>query len=111
MARTTGQSAANAAQTVSTPSGAIPGRRRLLFVTVVYSAAVSVTATVTLNSGAGAAFDALLQNIAFSANTDGVFIPDEEVKIQSDDAIDVLAPAGGVGVTSTVAIYWEGAQE
>lgn len=110
MARTTGTSTANAAQTVSTPPVGVQSRRRLLFVTVVYSAAVTLNVTVTLNSGAGAAFDTLLQTIALSANTDGLFIPDGDVDIQSDDVIDVLAPAGGAGVTSAVAIYWEEAR-
>ena len=104
MARTTGASAANTAQTVSTPTG---NRRKLLFVTVVYSAVTTVDATVTLNSGEGAAYDALLSTMALINNTDGVFIPDGEVIIQSDDAIDVLAPAGGGGITSAVAIYSE----
>lgn len=102
--RDTGTSAANTAQTVSTSAADIV---RLLFVTIKYSASASPTVTVTLNSGAGSSFDTVLSSTVMSSDTDVVFIPDEAIFIEGDDNIDVLAPAGGAGITSSVAIYTE----
>lgn len=102
--RTTAQSGANAAQTVSTPTGDV---RRLLFVTVKYSGAPThAGVTVTLNSGAGSAYDTLLATGSANAQNT-LYIPDEEILILSDDVIDVAAPAGGGALTSAVAIYTE----
>ena len=78
-----------------------------MLVTVEYSANVTVNVTVTLNSGAGAAWDTLLQTIALNAAKSGTWTPDEETIIDTDDVIDVLAPAGGGVITSAVAIYTE----
>ncbi len=100
--RYSNESVANTALTVSTATGLI---HRILFVTVKYSAGVTKNVTITLNSGAGAAWDTLLATIALSAATDGLWIPDAEFMIEPDDVIDVLAPAGGSGVTADVAIY------
>lgn len=100
--RDVGTSGANAAQTVSTPLG---GGRRLAYVTVKYSSAVTEDVTVTLNSGAGSAYDTLLATMELANNQHGVFIPDEMVDILPDDTIDVVAPAGGAGITSAVTIY------
>ena len=94
-------SAVNTAKTVSEATATL---RKVLFVTIKYSGAAGVTATVTLNSGAGAAFDTRLQDIVFSAQTDGVWIPDGDVILQDDDVLDVLAPAV-VGETSAITIY------
>jgi len=96
------QSAADTAQTVSTTTGKA---RHLQMVTVKYSASVTQNVTITLNAGAGAAWDTLLQTIALAAATDGLWIPDEEILLLSDDELDVLAPAGGGAVTSAVSIY------
>ena len=97
-------SAGNTALTLSTLSGQL---RRLLFVTVKYSAAPTQTGvTVTLNSGAGAAYDTLLATGSANAQNT-VYIPDEEILLMGDDVIDVLAPAGGVGITAAIAIYTE----
>jgi len=98
--RTVGTSAANSAQTVSADG---PGILRQ--VTVKYSGSVSQTVTVTLDSGAGAGYDTLLQNITLSSATDGVFLPDADIVINTGDQIDVTAPAGGAGVTSAVTVY------
>lgn len=97
------QSASGANLTVSTPSGKA---RRILFVTVKYSATATVNETMTLNSGAGAAWDTLLNTLVINADTDGVWIPDEDVIIGEDDIIDVLAPLLAAE-TSAVAIYSE----
>lgn len=100
--RTTGQSGANAAQTVSSPSGE---QRRIEKVTVKYSESVTVDVLLTLNSGAGSAWDTLLPTIPLTAAKNGLWLPDDEVLLAEGDVLDVLAPAGGVGVTSAVAIY------
>ena len=102
--RDTGESAANTQLTVSTTLAEIV---RVLFVTVKYSAAVTQNVTITLKSGKGTSWDTLLQTIALSGASDGVFIPDEVLYIEADDNIDVVAPAGGAGVTSAIAIYTE----
>ncbi len=102
--RTVGQSAADTAKTTSTPSGA---PRRISHVTVKYSAPVTVNVTNTLNSGAGDAYDVLLPTIVITADVDGVWFPDKELIINDDDVLDVLAPAGGAGITSAVTIYSE----
>lgn len=100
-----GQSAANTQQSVATLTGV---KRRILFATVKYSASVSVTVTVTLLSGLGAAWNTVLGNIVFSANTDGLWVPPHsEFVIAPGDQIQVTAPTGGVGVTSAIAIYSE----
>lgn len=100
----TAQSGSNAAQTVSVSGGQ---RRRLLYVTVKYSGPVTQSVTITLKSHAGAAWDTLLQTIELTAASDGLWIPDGNLRLSNNDAVDVLAPAGGAGVTSAVAIYLE----
>jgi hypothetical protein len=104
--RWVGTSAANTAQTISTSTGGVA--RRLLWVSVLYSAAPTETGViVTLNSGAGAGYDTPLKT--FAANTQANFFPlytdPETVVILADDAIDVLAPAAGGVITSTIIIY------
>lgn len=94
-------SAAGDPLTLSTPSGKL---RRLMLVTVKYSGAASTTITVTINSGAGAAYDVLLDSTLLSAATDYVYIPDEEILLASDDSLDVVAPAVAA-VTSAIAAY------
>jgi hypothetical protein len=102
--RTSGTSAANAPITVSDAS---PQARRFLYATIVYSATVTQTPTLRLNSALGAAFDAELGSIAITV-TEGLIIPThDEIMILGDDVFDVLAPAGGVGITASVAIYSE----
>lgn len=81
--------------------------RKLVWVGVKYSAAASVTAVVSLDSGAGAAFDHVLASMVISAGTDGIYIPDEDLEILETDAIVVTCPAGGVGITASVSIYTE----
>ena len=98
-------SAANTAQTVSTD---VQDIYNLLHVEVAYSAAPTQTGvTVTLNALAGAGYDTLLATGSANAQytsyqpTNGAYL------IVKGDAIDVLAPAGGVGITSAVSIYLE----
>lgn len=92
--------------TVSTVAGPI---KRLISVEVIYSATpVQGGITVTRNSGIlpDGAHDIELKK--GSANIkDTVYIPDEKLMIDTDDVIDVLAPAGGGVITSAIAIYTE----
>lgn len=100
-----GQSGANAQQTVVTATGL---KRRILFVTVTYSANVSVTATVTLISALGTAWNTLLALLVFSANQNVLWVPSHsEFVIAPNDQLQVVAPAGGGGITSAIAIYSE----
>lgn len=97
-------SAANTTQTVSTTPGRL---KKLVQVTVKYSAAPTHSGiTVTLNSGGGAAYDAELT--ASAANDqDFVYVPNPPITITQDDQVDVSAPAGGAGITSSVVIEVE----
>jgi len=104
--RVIGTSGANGAQTVSTPSGS---PKRLLQVLIAYSATPAYTGTdlkITINSGSGAGYDVLLD-----VGTDNIryktYIPDGKVVLKEDDTIDVVAPAGGGVITSSVSIYTE----
>ena len=99
------QSAANQSLTVTTATGL---KRRILYATIKYSSPVSVTATVTLLSGLGVAWNTVLASPAFSANTDAFWAPPHsEFVIGPNDQIQVVAPAGGGGITSAIAIYSE----
>lgn len=102
---TSGQSTANNPVTVTTATGL---KRRALFVTVKYSGAVTQNVTVKLLSALGSAWNTLLATIALNANTDGLWsAPHARFTIAPGDSIQVVAPAGGVGITSAVAIYDE----
>ncbi len=92
---------ANTQLTLPVPAGEL---RQLLFATVKYSGAASTTITVWINSGAGAAYDVLLDSRTLSANTDYVYIPDGEILLADDDSLVVTAPAV-VGVTSAITVY------
>lgn len=96
---------ANTALTVTVPADVA---RRLVLVTVKYSAApTQAGATTTLDSGAGAAYDAVLNTGAANAQTT-VYLPAGDLLFGSDDAIVVVAPAGGAGITAAVAVYTAG---
>ena len=102
---TSGQSGANAQLTVTTASSL---KRRPLFVTVHYSATVTQNVTVKLLSALGAAWNTLLNTIVLTANQDGLWVPPHDrLMLAPGDQIQVVAPAGGGGVTSAVAIYDE----
>ena len=97
-----GVSAANTAQTVSTPTGR---HVQIAYVTVAYSAAPTQTGVVTsLDSGIAAGYDCTLNTGSTNAQYT-VFAPDYDLIICEDDQIDVLAPAAGGAITSAVAIY------
>lgn len=103
--RVSRQGLANTALTVSTPEPVSAERRTVLrAVYVSYSANVNQSATVTLNSGAGAAFDVRLATIDLVAQRWGVYIPDVPIPLAVGDTVDVAAPAGGAGITATAQI-------
>lgn len=81
--RTVGTSAANAAQTVSTPAPNTGKAQR------------------------GVAYDCRLFQQATANSQFTFFQPTVELLLESDDILDVTAPAGGVGITSAIAIYLE----
>jgi hypothetical protein len=89
-------------QLVSTHTGE---RCELVMVTCKYSAApTQAGVTVSLDSGAGAAYDAVLSTGSANAQTT-VYTPTVPIPILSDDAIVVTAPAGGGGITAAITIY------
>ena len=94
---------ANTALTASVP--AMGGPFRVLLVTVAYSAApTQAGVTTTLNSGAGAGYDATLNTGSANALYT-TYEPTTDLIVGSDDAVDVTAPAGGAGITASVAVY------
>lgn len=103
--RDSDQSAADTILTLSTPASS--AARRIVMVTAKYSGSVTKNIVVTLNSGAGAAWDTILATIAISAGTDGTWIPDEAVYLMADDTLDAVADAGGGAVASALTIYTE----
>lgn len=110
--RTVGTSAANTAQTVSAGGGAAGAadavRRKVLYVLVAYSAAPTQTGvTITVNAGAGASYDTTL--LTGDANTRySYWTPDTNLILFPDDSLDVVAPAAGGAVTSSIEIVCEG---
>ena len=102
--RTRRTSAANAAMTVSTEAPSRGVRSYLVAVYIAYSAVVTLQATVTLNSGIAADYDTRLSTLPFVGDRWGWWVPDNPIPLGRNDTIDVLAPAGGAGVTSAVQI-------
>lgn len=97
--------AANASLTVTVPADKA---RRLVMVTVKYSGTpTQAGVTTTLDSGAGDSYDVVLNTGAANAQNT-VYLPDGELMFGSDDAIVVVAPAGGAGITASVAVYTAG---
>ncbi len=98
---------ANAAFTLSTSPVRRDRRSWLTAVYVTYSANVSVSGTVTINSGLVADFDVVLATLVFTAERYGVYLPEQPVPLAPGDVIDVLAPAGGASVTAAVEVKLE----
>jgi|ERR1051326_915489 hypothetical protein len=99
--RLTQTSATNSINNLSSSAGKA---FRLRMVAVSYSASTTQNITVTLTSGAGAAFNILLNTIAISSGTQGVYIPSTPIPFNSDDVITVSAPALA-SQTSSIVIY------
>lgn len=89
-----------------TVSSVADGKYRLIGVTCAYDGSPTQTGVlVTLNSGAGGAYDCVL--LTGSANARYTFLqPTQEFIINDDDVIDVLAPAAS-GRIASIAIYLE----
>lgn len=95
-------SAANTALTVSVAPG-FPFK--FLYSTVAYSAApTQAGVTTTLNSGISADYDSTLNTGTANARYTN-YIPDGDVRLGEDDAIDVTAPAGSGVITAAIAVY------
>lgn len=76
---------------------------KLRMVTVAYNGASSNSVTVTLVSGAGAAYNVVLNTITLT-NNQGTFIPTMPIPFNADDVITVSAPLQAT-FTSSVTIY------
>lgn len=104
--RTVGTSSANAAKTVSTSSGS---PRKVLQVLVAFSGTPTYTGSdlkVQVNSGAGSGYDTV---VAQGTSNEQYFsyIPARPIYLSDDDVLDVIVPAGGVSLTSSISIYSE----
>lgn len=97
----------NTELTAALPATGAKRVRRLVGVIVHYSTDVSVSVAVNYNAGHGAGYDAEIHTIALSTADDGAWFPDGDVLLAPDDAIDVVAPAGGAGETAAVTILTE----
>lgn len=84
---------------------------QLVAVFIVYSAAVSVSIDITLDSALGATYDARLTRITTVADTTAWWLPEKDLRLARGDRILVDAPAGGAGVTATVAVYVDPGRE
>ena len=94
-----------AANTALTSSLAPGFPFRVLLVTVAYSAApTQAGVTAALNSGAAADYDSTLNTGSANARYTN-YLPDGNLILGEDDALDVTAPAGGAGITAAIAIY------
>ena len=102
-AKDSDQSAANTQLIVTTPVGQ---PRKLVAAYVAYSAAPTHAGIVLdLDNGLGAAYDAQLAVSAANARYLGVATVNPVC--DGTDAFRVTAPAGGVGITSTITIITE----
>ena len=87
--------------------------KRLLYVTVSYSANPTYTAsvTVTLDSGLGTVFDIGTSDPLFVSATDGLqdifFQPSYDLILASNDQLTVTAPDGGGAIVVSIAVVWE----
>ncbi len=75
---------------------------RLLWAGCEYSDDGTDTVVVELNSGVGAAYDALLGSFTAAS----LYEPNDLV-IAEDDSVNFIAPAGGASQTSQVVAYFE----
>lgn len=97
----------SAANTALAMSVGMQGGRRVVLVTVKYSAApTQAGVTTAIDSGAGAAFDATLDTGSANAQST-VYQPVGGHPLGNDDALLVTAPAGGSGITASIAVYTE----
>ena len=93
----------SAANAVLTLSGSQEGR--VLFVTIKFSSSVTKNVNITLNSGEGAGWDALLQTVVLSGATEAIWFPDGPLYLVDGDVLDVVSDAGGAAITCALEIY------
>ena len=103
--RSTVVSAANTAGVLTVAAGV--AKRKVLWVSVAYSAAPPQPGVpIVLDSGAGAGYDVTL--LTGSADVRYTFwLPTGTLLTESTDALVVTAPAGGAGITSSIACATE----
>lgn len=102
-----GTGAANQADTMTSTAVAEHKSYKIAFVSCVYSAApTQAGVTVTLDSGLGSGYDALLTTGSANALAT-VYVPDGDVILFPGDAVLVTSPAGGVGLTAAMTIVLE----
>lgn len=95
---------ANTELVVTVPAGTA---RRLVAVLVAYSnTPTQAGVTIELDSGAGSGYDNTLNTGSANARYTQ-YVPTVPVYFGDDDAIVVTAPAGGAGITASVAVYTE----
>lgn len=101
-----GTSAANSADTMTTPT-VKAGSWKLLSVAIHYSAAPTYTATgltIGIDSGISASFDRGLFTGSTNNAQDVVYLPDPDIRIIAGDAFVIVAPAGGGVITSSIVV-------
>lgn len=96
-------SGANAIQTINIPIGGI---KQIVFATLVFSASVTKNLVITLDSGLGSTHDLILETIAVSGATNGIWQPTTEILLAPDDILKCVVDAAGVGETSALAVYF-----
>ena len=104
-------SAADTSLTLTTPAPLRGKTKKLLWVAVKYSAPPTHSGvTIGINSGAGAAFDFNL--VTGNANDEDFFWESDggEFKLLNDDAVEVVAPAGGGSLTATIMVMMQEAE-
>lgn len=96
---------ANSSLTATVPVMGVPFR--LIMAVVSYSnTPTQAGVTLSLDSGAGAGYDATLSTGTANARYT-VIQGTNDLIFGSDDSIFITAPAGGVGLTASVSIYVE----
>lgn len=100
-----GKSAPNKERTVRSTDDEKP--IRIYFVTVAYSAPVTLDVPIVLDSELGGNYDAELGPLSLDNKASGVWFPDGELRLSGGDTLRVEAPAGGAGIRSYIAIYGE----
>lgn len=96
-------SGANAIQTINIPIG---GLKQILYATVLWSASATKDVVFTLDSGLGSGYDTIINTLTVTTGTDGIWLPTAEIIIGTDDIIKCVAEAGGVAITSALAVYF-----
>lgn len=97
-------SAVDTLVTLATPTGDL---RRITSVKVNYSAAVSLDVTITFKSGVDSKFDVVEKVHTLSVAKDLAWYPNGDLDLDTLDALEVKAPAGGATIEGAVTIKSE----